>query len=532
MEKSVELRYILDIYKTLCSQRAVYETEWEELARIYTPGMQSFQSKSKPWEIETRSIDGHAAYFKQKLVSHVFSQSVNPQTKFVKYSVSDKKVVLTKEEEIELDEINSRILQKFASSRSNFSTAIQQCIESGVVFGPGVLYVDNKIGDGIKFKTLPLSQCYVAENDSGLVDTIYRKFKFTAKQLVQSFGITNVSKTVQATHEANPEEEFEVLHCIYPNKESKKLRDKYLAYYVELGNEHVLDKQYLSHFPCVVFRWASMIGEKYGHGQGKLSLTSVRMLSKARQQSILAKELANRPILLTSDDGVLIPNPLNPGMVIEGGMMDGQKRIDILPIQGNIQAGDDIYQRELELLGQIFFAEDIATPIDKTRRTAVEINTMNNDRFRFMTSHIAKLIDQLFKPMADLVLQLMVENGEFNDLKTKVLDLDLEPEFLGPITQLLKMEDVRATQNFMQSVLPMVQLDPSIINRINFDMFVKDTQKGTGTPSYILRSDEEVEAIQAQQQAQQQQQMDMQSALGSSEVAKNLGQANKFNQGI
>lgn len=530
--ESKEVELILGRLSSLQSQRAPLESEWEEIKNILCPGTQNFNgSKSTPWRPIGGSIDGHAAYLLQKLVSHIYSEAVNPQTKFVKYSLADHKVVLTKEEEIELDLINTRVLQRFADPKSNFSTAIQQTINSGIAFGPGILYIDNNLGKNIKFKSLPLSQCYIADNESGLVDTIFRKFKFTAKQAVQAFGRENVSKNIIVAYTNDPEQEFDILHCIYPNIESKKKNEKFESHYIEIEAKHVLQTQYLSKFPCIVFRWNAMIGEKYGHGQGKLALTVVRMLSKLRQQNILAKEMALRPILLTSDDGVLIPNPLNPGMVIEGGMMDGQKRIDVLPINGNIQAGDAMYERELELLGQLFFAEDIASPVDKTRRTAVEVNMMGNDRMKFMSAQIARFLDQCLKPMADNVLQDMVENGEFNDLKTRILNYDLEPEFLGAITQLLKMADVRATQNFMQSVLPMVQLDPSIVNRINFDMFVKDTQKGTGTPSYILRSDEEVAAIQQAQQAQQQQQMQMQSALGASEVSKNLGQANKFNSG-
>lgn len=528
-----EVEVILSRLSALQSQRSPLESEWEEIKNILCPGTQTFTgSKSNPWRPQGGSVDGHAAYLLQKLVSHIYSEAVNPQTKFVKYALVDRKITLTKEEEIELDTLNTRLLQRFADARSNFSTAIQQTINSGIAFGPGILYIDNNLGKDIKFKALPLSQCYIAENDSGMVDTVFRKFKFTAKQMVQAFGRKNVSQDVINSYTNDIEKEFDVLHCIYPNLESKKKKDKFESHYIDIEAKKVMQTQYLSKFPVIVFRWNAMVGEKYGHGQGKLALTVVRMLSKLRQQNILAKELALRPIILTADDGVLIPNPLNPGMVIEGGMMDGQKRIDVLPINGNIQAGDAMYERELELLGQLFFAEDIATPIDKTRRTAVEINMMGNDRMKFMSAQIARFLDQCLKPMADTVLQNMVENGEFSDLKTNILNYDLEPEFLGAVTQLLKMADVRATQNFMQSVLPMVQLDPSIVNRINFDMFVKDTQKGTGTPAYILRSDEEVAAIQQQQQAQMQQQQQMEAALGASEVSKNLGQANKFNSGI
>lgn len=529
-----DIKHILDTFSALKNQRHLYHTEWEELSEIFSPGMQNFVTHTKPWKKRNNSIDGHAPYYAQKLTSYLFGQATNPATKFVKFDVADFDVKLTKSEQLELDELNRRVLRTFASSKSNFASSIQEALFSSIIFGPGALYIDNQLGRDIKFKALPLSQIYFSENDAGHVDTLFREFKFSAKQLVQAFGKENVSEKVRTCLVSNPEEMFTVLHCTYPNMDSKKTKDKYLSYYIELDTNHILEKQELSSFNFIVFRWSKHIGEKYGHGQGKLALTAIRHLSHIRRENAKSLSFNNNPVMLTADDGVIIPESITPGMVIQGAMssLDGQRRLEMWNPGGNSQAGLALYEQEKDLLAKLFFAEDLNLPVDRTRRTATEVSIMRNDQIRFLTPHMARLTNELLKPMAELVVQLLAENGEFDDFETDILNYELEPDFLGPLSQLLKFEDVRATQQFLQSILPLAEIDNSILESIDFQKIVEDTRQGTGTPSHVMRSEEEVESIRQQKAAAQQQQMAMQSALASSEVSKNLGQANKYNEGV
>lgn len=514
----------------LKSQRSVYHSEWEELTKTFCPGTQSFMGKqSMPYKATDSFIDDWGMFFKQRLVSYIFGQAVNPGTKFVKFFPTLNKK-LSPAEEIELDLINDRVLRVFSATRSRFSSSIQQVLDSSITFGPGVLFINNDLGHDITFKSIPLSQVYFAENDKSVPDTVYREFTFTARQIQMAFPNAILSESVLSALKTKQEQDFTVVHCIYPNPDSKSSRDKYISIYYEDMGETELDSQLLSHNPIVINRWTSHTGEKYGHGQGKLALKSIRKLSKTSEQNLLAQELSNRPPLMIANDGVIIPDSIDPGSIIIGMReMDGVPLIQPLQLSGGVQVGQYMYEQMKALVGNFFFADDIALPVDKTRRTLGEVNEIKGDQLRFLTPQIARLLDELFKPMAEIVLQLLIENGEMSDLQTDIIKYDLEPEFLGPITQLLKMEDVRAAQNFLQTVLPMVQIDPSIVDRIDFDMFIQDTRKGTGTPAYIVRSDEEVAKIQQAKAQQQQQQVQLQNALGASEVSKNLGAANKFN---
>lgn len=518
---------ILSRLHDLKMERTQFDTEFQELADTFQPGVQSFTSSDYPTWIEAnRSIDGTGKYLVQKLTSHLFGQLTNPATKWFQFKPN--KNVKTKVNEKDLENLTNKVLEVFNSYKSNFPSECQSLYSSMVVFGSGIMYIDNKLGKDITFKSIPLSQVYFAEDHLGMVDSVFRVFKFSAKQIIQAFGKEVVSKNVLKAYDETPEQTFEILHCIYPNPDSKRKSEKYESYYIEIDEKNVLDFKYMKHFPFKIPRWAKHVGEKYGHGQGKLALGVIRSLTNIRLENHKALAFSNNPIILLSDDGVVVPDTWRPGTVIEGAIsqMDGVRRIDTLQPAQNPQSGLVLYEKELELLGKLFFVDDLGMPIDKTRRTATEASLIDQDRLRFVAPFINRIETEFLAPTIETILLMLQDNGELEDLNPELKEIELEIDFLSPLAKMLKMEDARATQQFLQMSLPLLQFKPEEAMRLNWDMIIKLNRIGSGAPSDVLLSDEEVESMKQQQAAIQQQQMQMQNALNASQISKNLGQTN------
>jgi hypothetical protein len=519
------LNYTIERFKDLQAERSVLESEWQELSDIFQPGIQDFTSSSEPtWREANRTIDGHGKYLVQKLTAHLFGQLSNPATKWIHFIKDDDSEVVAPTFQNEVDIINKRHLRVFNDHKSNFASETQALYSSMIVFGIGIMYVENRLGKDISFKTIPLSQCYISENHKGTVDTLFRKFKFSAKQLVQAFGMDNVSEQVRKVLDKTPDKEFEIIHAVYPYLNAKRKKEQFTNEYIELGTQHILQKTKIEHFPYFVPRWAKHTGEKYGHGQGKLALSVIRSMTHIRLESHKSLDFSNSPLFLTSDDGVFIPDEITPGSFIEGGLssMDGQKRIDIINPTGNPAAGLQLYELERDLLNKIFFIEDITMPVDKTRRTATESSLINQDRIRFLAPFISRIESDL-SSLVEHVLKLLNENGELDDISPETKSVNLKAEFLSPLARLLKMEDTRASQQFLQASLPLLQFKPELANMINFEEIINNARIGTGSPANILKTPEEYFQALQQQQQQQQAMMEQQNALNASQIAKNVG---------
>ncbi len=72
---------------------------------------------------------------------------------------------------------------------------------------------------GVRFATRHISECYLAEDDYGRVDTVFRKFKMSVRALARQFGEDVIGDKMRAKLERNPYEEVPVVHIVMPRDE-------------------------------------------------------------------------------------------------------------------------------------------------------------------------------------------------------------------------------------------------------------------------------------------------------------------------
>ena len=76
----------------------------------------------------------------------------------------------------------------FNLPETNFITAVHEMYLDIGAYGTAVFYVEDRPGKPIQFRSFHLADCYVAENHEGMIDTCYRKYKHTARQLMQLYS--------------------------------------------------------------------------------------------------------------------------------------------------------------------------------------------------------------------------------------------------------------------------------------------------------------------------------------------------------
>ena len=81
-----------------------------------------------------------------------------------------------------------------------------------------------------------LVKFYISESNKGKVDTVYRKFKLTARACIQQFGENSVSKTTRGMALKDPYEEVTLLHIVYPrdNYDPRKKDNKNMPFAILL----------------------------------------------------------------------------------------------------------------------------------------------------------------------------------------------------------------------------------------------------------------------------------------------------------
>jgi hypothetical protein len=100
------------------------------------------------------------------------------------------------------------------------------------------------------------------------IDTIYRRFKLTARAIIQKFG-TAASPDIIMMEKKDPYQEIEIIHAVYPRSDfNPKKQDKknmpFESVYFEYKNKNELSVSGFKEFPFVVPRYLKASQEIYG----------------------------------------------------------------------------------------------------------------------------------------------------------------------------------------------------------------------------------------------------------------------------
>jgi Bacteriophage head to tail connecting protein. len=113
-----------------------------------------------------------------------------------------------------------------AFNRSNFQQDLFELYRDLLTFGTACMFIEEDDDDIIKFSTTHINEVFIAENDTGRIDPVFKTFTISARAAVQKFG-DNVSSDIQGIFKKDPYEEVEILPAVYPRSDfNPKKKDK------------------------------------------------------------------------------------------------------------------------------------------------------------------------------------------------------------------------------------------------------------------------------------------------------------------
>ncbi len=424
-----------------------------------------------------------------------------------------------------------------------------------VGFGTFGMFVEEDPKLIARFKALPVGQYWLATNENGEVDTIYREFSLTVGQLVGEFGLDKVSATVKDQFKRS---QFDVshlvLHVVEPNRkdeetgfegvEAGRLDWKGMPFRSiwmesstksDQGDGFLRLKGYHS-FPAVTPRWARTQPEDvYGTGPGIEALPDVKQLqTMVRRKLQLVEKVAIPP--LKGPDSLIggVPSQL-PGAFtrVPAGATGGDKLEPIyIPEHGAImQIREDIKGLQWTIREGLFAdLWRIITDDDRAQRsTAEEVRAKREERLLQLgpvvqaveTEYLSRVIDRVYE-LADRAGYLPPPPAELNGVSLKV-------EFLSIMAEAQKAQQIPALERSSAYILSLAQLDPTALDSVNADKFADRYVDIAGLPPDLMRTPEEREALRqgrAQQAAAAQQAQALQVGAGA---AKDLSGASLEN---
>ena len=217
-----------------------------------------------------------------------------------------------------------------AFNRSNFYDVVTEFIGDGSTCGTAHLIVEEDIQRNAIVFTVPhFRECFIAENQWKKVDTCYRVYKMTLRQLAQKFGwdeMVGIEPNFKRDYESNMHAERDVLHAIYPREDYEPWRidakgKRWVSEWIycqggkilvagsgktspSLANEKksIAKESGYDSMPIITWRWRVNSDEVYGRGPGHDAFVSIALANQmGRTNLVTAQRSAEPPLAAYSD---------------------------------------------------------------------------------------------------------------------------------------------------------------------------------------------------------------------------------------
>ena len=508
---------LLSRYEKLEGQRQNWETHWQEVADYMQPRKADVTKKRARGDKRMEQVfDSSPIQAVELLAASLHGMLTNPSTPWFTLRFKDEEVQNEDEAKLWLEASTDAMYTAF--NRSNFQQEIFELYHDLITFGTAAMFIEEDDDDIIKFSTRHINEVFIAENDKGRIDTIYRRFNISARAAIQKFGDA-VSSDVQGKAKKNPYDEVEILHAVYPRSEfNPNKKDKanmpFESVYMEYKNGNELSVGGFKEFPFVVPRYLKASNEIYGRSPAMTALPDVKMLNEMCKTTIKAAQKQVDPPLLVPDDGFLLPVRTVPGGLnfYRSGTRD---RIEPLNIGANNPLGLNMEQQRRDSIRAVFYVNQLMMQ-QGPQMTATEVIQRNEEKMRLLGPVLGRLQSELLKPLIDRVFAILLRNNMLPQAPEFLSGRDIEIEYVSPLAKAQKSTELQSIMRAVEILGSLANVAP-VFDYVNFDNLVKHLADIVGVPQKILKSQNQVNA--ERQQAQQQQQ-EMQQMQQLQQVAK------------
>ncbi len=513
-----KFNYIKKRLNQMENARGTWEDHWQEILDYVMPRKADVTTHRTKGEKRSEILfDSTAITASNLLAASLQGTLTSPSLQWFSIKVRSEELMEDRDVQLWLEDAAKRMYAIF--NDTNFNTEVHEMYLDLVTIGTGALFIEEGSGgyekNQIHFNTMHIAEYYIQENTAGYVDTLYRKYKLSARQAVQEFGEDNLGEKVLKAAKEKPDKMFNFIHAVEPLEDYERAMGKG-ATKLPFHSCHVCEEDKMvvraggyNEFPYLVPRWSKATGEIFGRSPSYNALPDIKTLNKAVEIGLKAWSKAIDPPLLVQDDGVIGKVRMTPGGIT---VVRNDAAIKPLQIGSNWQITDLKENQLRTAIRQAYYSDQLQLQ-EGPQMTATEVQVRYELMQRLLGPTLGRFQSEFLNPLIDRVFSLMSRANAFLDPPEIIKGQSIDVEYVGPLARSQRMEEAVAVERLYQLAMQVIQLDPNIMDIIDHDKAIRMRANLLGVPKSVLRGIDEVKEIReakAQQAAMEQQMMQQQ----------------------
>jgi hypothetical protein len=534
MAEDDRARVLLKRLDKLAVQRSTWEHHWQEVAEYVVPRKADVTKRRSAGDKRMEQIyDGTAIHAAEMLSASLHGMLTNPSMQWFDLAYLDEDLNTDDEAKEYLEAVTEIMQREF--QRSNFAEQIHELYSDLVTFGTGVMMIDAAPeGQGVRFGTRHISECYLSEDQFGRVDTVFRKFKMPVRSVAMMFGAENLGEKMQRKLERDPYEEVTLVHVVMPRTERDVQRidannKPFASIYIDPGEKIIIREGGYDEFPYVCPRWLkSSFEQNYGRSPAMTSLPDAKMINAMSRVTITAAQKQVDPPLMVPDDGFMLPIRTTPGGLnfYRGGTRD---RIEPLQIGANNPLGLNLEEQRRTAIRAAFYVDQLVLG-QGPQMTATEVVQRTEEKMRLLGPVLGRLQAELLQPMIERVFAVLNRQNKLPAAPEFLNDRDLDIEYVSPLAKAQRQSDVQGIVRLFELLSPLAGIDPTVFDHLDTDGLVRYMLHTLSIPARVTKGEGEIMRERSQRQEQAQVQQELNEATQTAEALGSVSPAIKVLQ--
>jgi phage pi2 protein 07 len=491
----------LERFKRLESERTNWDDQWQDCADYAMPNNSQIISERSDGEVLPDLFDTTAEESNIQLASGLYSFLFPTETKAFTLEVDDEELSNNDDVKQWLNH-TTKIVHKYLIA-STFREAFFEYLKSLGCFGTACLYEEKGKKVALVFINYFMRDIYIIRNSDEIVDTVYRRFRFSARQAVQEFGLENLGEKIRTAYDSvsDRDKKFEFLHIVEPREERDTNADDpknmpFSSQYISKDEQEFVKESEggYEEFPYQVSVFDKDSLEDYGRSSTMKKLPDIRMANELKRIRIKGWDKMVDPTVLVKDDGSVWPLTTKPGGVV----FYRDEKPEYWEFKGSLSEMTNAIEETQKDIQRGYFVDMFDPLIDRQNMTATEIMARVEQKLRFLTPIIGRLQSGLFNPMIQRVIGILARQGKLPPMPEELSEQEFNAVYLGRLALALRTIETEGLTKTMAEWAPLA--DQGILDwldNINVPVAFRDSARNNGVPATWIRSEDEVKQIQA-----------------------------------
>jgi len=462
------------------------------------------------------------------------------------------------------EKITDVVADAFDDSKAGLTVALEEYMIDQGAFGTSGTGVFEGMESDLEFRAFGVHSAFIAESASGQINTIYCKFEWPLRKVLEKYGFHSLSpKLKESVGQGKLETKVKILHSIEPRmiidvRRLNNLNMPYESHHMEIDSKHTLKESGFPEIPILFARFRKNFNETYGRGPGIDSLPDNLELQAVKEFRMLAQEKALDPPIGVFHDSILGGNKIDTSAsainVFKAVDQIGNKNPLFPLFEGqNIREADKQIEDLKQTITEHFNIDRLLDFNNKTQMTLGEAQLRSQLRGESLGSLFTRQFKEHKEPIVERGVNILFRKGRLgvfpDDPRIAALEAEMGDELIiipnavaelmgrgkdfyqikhdTPAARLIDTEQAQGVMQTWQAAGEIAQLKPDVLNRLDADASIKVIARVAGAPAEILLDDETVKLIKEKQEAQIQQQQQLSVGAQGAALAKDATQAEK-----